>query len=69
MAAKVILDTEDAKMNMTPMIDMTFLLVVFFMITIDLTQKEYVSSTCRSPGRVSRRTPARSTSCGILART
>ena len=33
---------EDAKMNMTPMIDMTFLLVVFFMLTIDLTQKEFL---------------------------
>ncbi len=41
MAAKVITDTEDAKMNMTPMIDMTFLLVVFFMLTIDLSQKEF----------------------------
>lgn len=42
MAAKdVIPDSEDAKMNMTPMIDMTFLLVVFFMLTIDLSQKEY----------------------------
>ncbi len=28
--------------NMTPMIDMTFLLVVFFMLTIDLTSKEFV---------------------------
>jgi biopolymer transport protein ExbD len=27
---------------MTPMIDMTFLLVVFFMLTIDLTSKEFV---------------------------
>ena len=36
------LKTEDAKMNMTPMIDMTFLLVVFFMLTIDLSQKEFV---------------------------
>ncbi len=37
----VIPDTEDAKMNMTPMIDMTFLLVVFFMLTIDLSSKEF----------------------------
>jgi biopolymer transport protein ExbD len=35
--------TEEAKLNLTPMIDMTFLLVVFFMLTIDLSQKEYVS--------------------------
>ena len=35
-------EEDDAKPNLTPMIDMTFLLVVFFMITIDLTQKEYV---------------------------
>lgn len=42
MAARdIIQDTEDAKMNMTPMIDMTFLLVVFFMLTIDLSSKEY----------------------------
>lgn len=42
MAAKdIIQDTEDAKMNMTPMIDMTFLLVVFFMLTIDLSSKEF----------------------------
>ena len=34
--------SDDAKPNLTPMIDMTFLLVVFFMITIDLSQKEYV---------------------------
>ena len=40
-ARDVIQDTEDAKMNMTPMIDMTFLLVVFFMLTIDLSSKEY----------------------------
>ena len=36
-------ESEDAKMNMTPMIDMTFLLVVFFMLTIDLSQKEFVA--------------------------
>lgn len=34
--------TEDSKLNMTPMIDMTFLLVVFFMLTIDLSQKEFI---------------------------
>jgi biopolymer transport protein ExbD len=33
--------SDDAKPNLTPMIDMTFLLVVFFMITIDLSQKEF----------------------------
>jgi biopolymer transport protein ExbD len=33
---------DEAKLNLTPMIDMTFLLVVFFMLTIDLTQKEFV---------------------------
>ncbi len=32
---------EDTKPNLTPMIDMTFLLVVFFMIAIDLSQKEF----------------------------
>ena len=37
------LKSDDPKMNMTPMIDMTFLLVVFFMLTIDLTQKEFVA--------------------------
>ena len=42
MAAKdIIPEAEDAKMNMTPMIDMTFLLVVFFMLTIDLSSKEF----------------------------
>jgi biopolymer transport protein ExbD len=42
MAAKdIISDTEDAKLNMTPMIDITFLLVVFFMLTIDLSSKEF----------------------------
>ncbi|MFV1959526.1 MAG: ExbD/TolR family protein [Planctomycetota bacterium] len=34
---------DEAKANMTPMIDMTFLLVVFFMLTIDLTTKEFVA--------------------------
>lgn len=38
---KVVLGDESV-LNMTPMIDMTFLLVVFFMLTIDLSQKEFV---------------------------
>lgn len=38
---KMDLRPEDAKLNLTPMIDMTFLLVVFFMVTIDLQQKEF----------------------------
>ena len=38
---KTVVASEDAKLNMTPMIDMTFLLVVFFMLTIDLSQKEF----------------------------
>jgi len=38
---RMIPDTDDAKMNMTPMIDITFLLVVFFMLTIDLSTKEF----------------------------
>ena len=43
MAARdVIPDTEDAKLDMTPMIDITFLLVVFFMLTIDLSTKEFM---------------------------
>jgi len=37
----ILSDTEDAKLNMTPMIDITFLLVVFFMLTIDLSSKEF----------------------------
>ena len=42
MATKdIIPDSEDAKLNMTPMIDITFLLVVFFMLTIDLSSKEF----------------------------
>ena len=36
-------DPDDVKMNLTPMIDMTFLLVVFFMLSIDLTQKEFAN--------------------------
>jgi biopolymer transport protein ExbD len=39
--AKRIHSGDDAKLNMTPMIDITFLLVVFFMLTIDLTNKEF----------------------------
>ena len=38
-------ESEDPKLNMTPMIDMTFLLVVFFMLTIDLTTKEFLPVT------------------------
>ena len=34
---------EESKMNMTSMIDVTFLLVTFFMLSLDLTQKEYVA--------------------------
>jgi biopolymer transport protein ExbD len=41
MAAKIDLG-EESKMNMTPMIDVTFLLVTFFMLTLDLSSKEYV---------------------------
>jgi biopolymer transport protein ExbD len=33
---------DESKMNMTPMIDVTFLLVTFFMLTLDLTSKEFV---------------------------
>jgi len=40
--SKAIADSDEAALNMTPMIDMTFLLVVFFMVTIDLTQKEFI---------------------------
>ena len=32
----------ETEVDMTPMIDMTFLLVVFFMLTIDLSSKEFV---------------------------
>lgn len=42
MAVKIKGADDEAKPNLTPMIDMTFLLVVFFMLTIDLTTKEYV---------------------------
>lgn len=41
MSAKVVLEGDDAKLNLTPMIDVTFLLVVFFMLTVDLSQKEF----------------------------
>jgi biopolymer transport protein ExbD len=41
MSANVLPVTDDAKLNMTPMIDITFLLVVFFMLTIDLSTKEF----------------------------
>lgn len=41
MAAKVVSPTDEAKLNLTPMIDVTFLLVVFFMLTIDLSTKEF----------------------------
>ena len=33
---------EPSKMNMTSMIDVTFLLVTFFMLSLDLSQKEFV---------------------------
>ena len=33
---------DESTMNMTPMIDIVFNLVVFFMLSIDLAQKEYV---------------------------
>ena len=39
---KKVVQGQDGKLDMTPMIDMTFLLVVFFMLTIDLTTKEFV---------------------------
>lgn len=39
---KKVVEGDDSVLNMTPMIDMTFLLVVFFMLSIDLTQKEYI---------------------------
>ncbi|MGE0191687.1 MAG: ExbD/TolR family protein [Planctomycetota bacterium] len=42
MSRRKLPETEEVKMNMTPMIDMTFLLVVFFMLTIDLTTKEFL---------------------------
>ncbi len=40
--ARIAAEGAAAAPNMTPMIDMTFLLVVFFMLTIDLTSKEFV---------------------------
>jgi biopolymer transport protein ExbD len=33
---------DETTMNMTPMIDITFNLVIFFMLTLDLSQKEFV---------------------------
>ena len=39
---KAVVEGDESILNMTPMIDMTFLLVVFFMLTIDLTTKEFV---------------------------
>jgi biopolymer transport protein ExbD len=39
---KKVVEGDESVLNMTPMIDMTFLLVVFFMLTIDLTTKEFV---------------------------
>lgn len=44
MAIKVDLG-EETTMNMTPMIDITFNLVIFFMLTLDLSSKEYVPLT------------------------
>ena len=41
MAVKNVYDDE-ITLNLTPMIDMTFLLVVFFMLSIDLSRKEFV---------------------------
>ncbi len=39
---KAVVEGDESKLNMTPMIDMTFLLVVFFMLSIDLTTKEFI---------------------------
>lgn len=36
---------EETVMNMTPMIDITFNLVIFFMLTLDLSSKEYEALT------------------------
>lgn len=44
MAIKVELGDETT-MNMTPMIDITFNLVIFFMLTLDLSSKEYLPLT------------------------
>ncbi len=38
---RLVQEPEAGSMNLTPMIDMTFLLVVFFMLTIDLSTKEF----------------------------
>ena len=40
MARKMTGETTDLELNMTPMIDVVFNLLVFFMIVIDMTQKE-----------------------------
>ena len=39
---KAVVLGDESKLDMTPMIDMTFLLVVFFMLSIDLTTKEFI---------------------------
>lgn len=49
MAAKVALG-EDTTMNMTPMIDICFNLVIFFMLTLDLSSKEYEPLTLAFAG-------------------
>ena len=38
MAASDVYDTEDLEMNMTPMIDVVFLLIIFFMIVTEISQ-------------------------------
>ncbi len=35
--------TDEAGLNMTPMIDIVFNLVIFFMLSVDLTQKDYAA--------------------------
>ena len=40
MAKKAPNDAEDIQLNMTPMIDIVFNLIIFFMIVTDMTQKE-----------------------------
>ena len=40
--SRVVVETDPSKLNMTAMIDITFLLVVFFMLVIDLTTKEFL---------------------------
>jgi biopolymer transport protein ExbD len=44
MAVKVTLG-DDTVMNMTPMIDIVFQLVVFFMLTLDMSSKDYIPLT------------------------